>query len=61
MTYQEARNQAEAIIQEAKDSFDNHNDLDIRLSDLLNEKMKNAFVEGYIKSKITNLLLYGTL
>ena len=60
MTYQEARDQAEAIIQEAKDSFDNHNDL--VTSDLaLNEKMKNAFVEGYIKSKITNLLLYGTV
>ena len=60
MTYQEARDQAEAIFQEAKDSFDNHNDL--VTSDLaLNEKMKNAFVEGYIKSKITNLLLYGTL
>ena len=60
MTYQEARDQAEAIIQEAKDSFDNLNDLVTSVLALI-EKMKNAFVEGYIKSKITNLLLYGTV
>jgi hypothetical protein len=61
MTYQEARDQAEAIIQEAKDEYSRMN-IDIEISDnLFHEKMKNAFVEGYIKSKITNLLLYGTL